>query len=224
MGKQASKTVVWDLPLRVFHWLLAASVVTAFIAVKAGNMYVHEKAGITVAALLAFRLVWGFAGSRHSRFRQFVTGPGEVLAYIHRRLGGDRSYHPGHAPTGGWATVLMLAVLAGMAGLGTMAQDDVLYEGPLAALAGEFSETATNLHHMGENLVIAVVVLHLLAILLYRRWFGIDLAPRMFHGGEDISAEAGAGDPAASNIGGLALMAALLALAHGLGMLGDRFY
>ena len=189
-------------------------------------MFVHEKAGISVAALVVFRVLWGFVGSRNARFAQFLAGPAAVIGYIRGRLGGDRAYHPGHAPTGGWATILILAVLAGMAGMGTMAHGEILYEGPLAGWAGDFSKTATRLHHMGERLVIAVVVLHLLAILAYRLWLKIDLLPPMIHGGEDTSARGrqDAGASFARQAAGLILLFALLAAAHGLGMMGNRFY
>ena len=221
MGKQAITPVVWDLPIRLFHWLLTISVIAAVGSVKAGNMFVHEKAGITVGALVAFRLVWGLIGSRHARFVRFVKGPAAVAAYVRARMGGDRKYHPGHAPTGGWATLLILVVLAAMASLGTMAHDDVLYEGPLAAWAGDFSNTATRLHHIGERAVIAVVALHLLAILGYRLWLKINLLPPMIHGGEDTAA---GGVSTAHQIAGVVLLAAMLAVAHGLGiMAGDRF-
>ena len=225
MGKQARKPVVWDLPLRLFHWLLTLSVIAAVASVKTGNMFVHEKAGITVATLVVFRLVWGFAGSRHARFAEFMTGPAAVLSYIRKRLAGDRAYHPGHAPTGGWATVMILAVLAGMATMGLMAEDDVLYQGPLAVWAGDFTKTATKLHHIGEKFVIAVVVLHLLALLVYRMWLKINLLPPMIHGGVDSAASANPKAPTASRqIAGVALLAAMLAVAHALGMIGFRLY
>lgn len=226
MRKQAKHPVVWDLPLRLFHWLLVLSVIAAVGSVKTGNMFVHEKAGITVAGLVVFRLVWGLVGSRHARFSRFVRGPLAVAAYIRKRLGGDRAYHPGHAPTGGWATVLMLAVLAGMASLGLMANDDVLYQGPLASWAGDFSGTATTLHHIGERFVIAVVVLHLLALLAYRVLLGINLLPPMIHGGEDNGPDGGSdsGTSTAYQVSGVVLLAAILAVGHGLGMGGLRYY
>ena len=226
MGKQANTPVVWDLPLRLFHWLLTVSVITSVVSVKAGNMFVHEKSGITLAALLVFRLIWGFAGSHHSRFSQFLTGPAAVLAYVRKRLGGDRAYRPGHAPTGGWATVLILAVLAVMAAFGLMAHDDVLYEGPLAAWAGDFSKTATEIHHMWAKLVIAVVVLHLLALLAYRLWLKINLLPPMIHGRADKGAAGGAKATVSTSrqVAGVVLLVAVLLAAHGLGTLGSRFY
>lgn len=217
-----SKSVeIWDIPLRLFHWLLMVSVIASIGSVKAGNMFVHEKAGISVAALLIFRVIWGFAGNRHARFAHFLTGPGRVIAYIKSRMGGERGIHPGHAPTGGWATMVILMVFAGMASMGLMAHDDVLYEGPLAAWAGDFTDTATRLHHLGEKLVFAVIAMHLLAMLIYRFWLKINLVPAMLHGGRD---EVRQPSSKTRQIAGVMVLAAVLITAHALGMSGERFY
>ena len=75
---------IWDLPLRLFHWLLVAAVVAAFVAAKIGGnaMVWHGRAGLLIIGLLVFRLVWGFAGSTHARFASFVRGPAAIRAYL----------------------------------------------------------------------------------------------------------------------------------------------
>lgn len=221
MSKTSAQAVIWDLPLRVFHWLLVAAVIASIASAKLGNTFVHEKAGITVAALVVFRLIWGFAGSHHARFARFLVGPGRVIGYLKARRDGDRQAHPGHAPTGGWATLVILLVFGAMASLGLMAHDDVLYEGPLAGWAGSFSTTATRLHHLGEKIVFAVIALHLLAMLAYGFLLKINLVPAMIHGGSDPAR------PPISwqhQLAGMVLLAGILAIAHSLGMMGDRFY
>jgi len=213
--------VVWDLPLRVFHWLLMASVIGAIVSAKIENMFLHEKFGLTVAGLVVFRIIWGISGSHHARFNRFMVPPPAVIAYIRARIAGARDHRPGHAPTGAYATILILLVLAAMAGLGLMSNDDVLYEGPLAAYVGDFTNTARTLHHRGEVVVFALIILHLAAILIYRAVLGIRLVPAMIRGGTDPQA------PPVSRrhqIAGLALMMALIGAMHLLSFLGNRFY
>ena len=212
---------VWDLPLRVFHWALAISVFAAIGSAKNGVMFVHEKAGLTVLGLVIFRIIWGFIGSHHARFNNFMTMPKAVWDYIQSRLKGDRGYHPGHAPTGAYATLAILMVLLAMASFGTMANDDVLYEGPLAAYVGDFTNQARRIHHMIEKLVFLIIALHLVAIAVYRFKLGIKLIPPMITGGrDDTIAQISRGH----QIFGLVLMAACVAATQSIGLLGDRFF
>jgi len=83
-ASEAMKIKVWDLPLRLFHWLLVAAVVTAFVSAKIGGnaMVWHGRAGLAVVGLLAFRIVWGFVGSTYARFVTFLHGPTTIRAYL----------------------------------------------------------------------------------------------------------------------------------------------
>ena len=184
MGKIEDEVggMIWDLPLRLFHWLLAVAVIVSIGSVKNENMFVHEKSGLTILGLLGFRLVWGLIGSHHARFVHFVKSPGEVISYIRGRFAGNRDHQPGHAPSGGYATMAILLVLSVMASLGLMANDDVLYEAPLAAWAGEFTQPASFWHRRIEVLIFAIIVLHLAAIATYRFLLGQNLIPAMIHG------------------------------------------
>ena len=213
--------IIWDLPLRVFHWLLMFAVIAAIASAKAGNLFVHEKAGISVLSLILFRVIWGFIGSHHARFANFLATPKAVFAYIKKRWAGDRKHYPGHAPTGAWATLAILLVLGGMGSFGLMAQNDILYRAPLADFVGEFSKTATNFHHIGERVVIAVIALHIIALLVYRYGLKIKLLPAMLHGGKD---EAAPPISKTKQIFGLVLLATILIIAHSLGMIGNRYY
>jgi len=215
---------VWDLPLRVFHWMLALSVFAAIGTAKNGAMYWHEKAGLTILGLLVFRLIWGVIGGHHARFQHFMTSPQRAIEYLREGLRekGERPHQPGHAPTGAYATIAIIAVLSMMVGFGLMANDDVLYEGPLAAFVGaSFSDTARFWHHNLEKAVFLLIALHLLAIAIYRFRFQVRLIPAMVHGGEDQSI------PAISKsrqIFGLILLALLIAASQSLSLLGDRFF
>jgi hypothetical protein len=108
---------VWDLPLRVFHWLLALSFAGAFLASEGeGVRDLHVVLGYTVAVLVAFRLVWGVAGSRYARFRSFAFGPQAVRAYLASLLARRPLHYVGHNPAGGWAIYALLALGDGLCG------------------------------------------------------------------------------------------------------------
>lgn len=197
------------------------AVIAAVGSAKNGFMYAHEKAGLTVLGLVGFRIIWGFVGSHHARFANFMVGPAKLLAYVKSRFAGDRSHTAGHAPSGAYATIALLVVLAVMAGLGTMSNDNVLYEGPLAAYVGDFTKDARLWHHRVEKLVFLLIAMHLLAIFIYRQVLKVKLIPAMIKGGEDETA------PPISpqrQVFGLVLMAVMLGLSHSLSLLGDRFF
>jgi cytochrome b len=152
--------------------------------------------------------------------------PRHVIGYIRSRLAGDKTRSPGHAPTGAWATILLLAVLGGMASLGTMAHNDVLFEGPLAATAngygaGGFSDTATDWHNALEPILFAVLAAHIVALLMYRLWLKINLVPAMVTGGEDKSPKPFS---KTHQITGVILLLAMIAAAQCLGLIGERYY
>ena len=158
---------VWDLPLRLFHWLLVAAVVTAFVSAKIGGnaMVWHGRAGLLIIGLLTFRLIWGFLGSTHSRFASFVRGPSAIRAYLRGRWHGL-----GHNPLGALSALAMLAVLCAQAATGLFANDDVAFEGFLYPLVGAaVSEKITGIHKLLEIAVILLVLAHLGAIAFYTR-------------------------------------------------------
>ena len=80
--KQDGRLIVWDLPLRLFHWGLAAAVIISVVSVNMGRMDIHERSGLTVLALVAFRIIWGFAGGHHARFVNFVRSPVAVIGWL----------------------------------------------------------------------------------------------------------------------------------------------
>ena len=113
---------VWDPLVRLFHWSLVAAVATAWLTADEVQP-VHEVAGYTVAGLVAFRLVWGFAGSRYARFAQFVKGPGATLAYLGAMLRGKERRHLGHNPAGAAMVLALLLTLSGTAFTGWLMAD-----------------------------------------------------------------------------------------------------
>ena len=135
---------VWDLPTRLFHWLLAGTFAGAWLTADSERWIgVHVTLGYTFAGLIAFRLLWGFVGTRHARFSSFVKGPRAVLAYFGSILKGKPQHHVGHNPAGGWAilALLGLGIVTSVAGFLTY-QDygghwlEELHEGAASAMLG----------------------------------------------------------------------------------------
>ncbi|HEY5762782.1 MAG TPA: cytochrome b/b6 domain-containing protein, partial [Rhodocyclaceae bacterium] len=123
--------LVWDWPLRVFHWTLATLVVVSIVSGQVGGNWIdwHSRSGIAIVGLLAFRLAWGVIGSTHARFLSFVCGPRTILAYLRGEWRGI-----GHNPLGALSVLGLLSVLAAQAGTGLFGNDDIAFNGPLYAL------------------------------------------------------------------------------------------
>jgi cytochrome b len=161
---------VWDLPVRLFHWALVALILVSFVTAQIGGnaMQWHEWSGLSVLALLLFRLLWGLVGSTYARFGSFVRGPRAALAYARALLRGEVPFFPGHNPLGGWMIVLLLASLLLQAGTGLFANDDVMIEGPFAQyVTKETSDLLTRVHHFNFNVLATLVALHVAAALFY---------------------------------------------------------
>lgn len=158
---------VWDAAVRLFHWTLVALVVTAVVTAQLGGnaMVWHMRSGFAILALVLFRILWGFAGSRHARFASFVRGPGEVIAYLRAFAGGAHPTFAGHNPLGGWSVVALLVVLLAQATTGLFSNDDIATDGPLVKLVSKaLSDTITGLHHRNAWLIGGLVALHLGAV------------------------------------------------------------
>ncbi len=161
---------VWDLPTRLFHWLLVALVIASFATGKAGGnaMRYHEWSGLGILTLLVFRLAWGLIGSRPSRFAHFLKGPGTVVRYAATLLKRDAPAHLGHNPLGGWSVALMLLSLLVQAGTGLFANDDIATTGPLAARVSKvMSDRITSVHHLNHDIILVLVAVHVAAVLFH---------------------------------------------------------
>lgn len=200
---------VWDLPLRLFHWLLVATVTAAVLTGQIGGnlMLWHGRLGILITGLIAFRLAWGLVGSTHSRFASFVRGPAAIIAYLR---GGWHGL--GHNPLGALSVLGLLTVLGLQAAGGLFANDDIAFQGPLYGLVSkDTSDWMTGLHRKGFWLVLALVVLHIAAIVFYTRVKGEKLVGAMLTGQQEV----GDHQPAEAPTGGGAL-ALVFALAVGI--------
>lgn len=193
---------VWDLPLRLFHWLLVllviGSAVTGQFSADLGPWAArwHLLSGYGVLGLLLFRLLWGFAGSTYARFASFVRGPRAVLDYCREVLGRRPARpYPGHNPLGGWSVLAMLGCLAVQVGCGLfLADEDLGIEGPLAKhVAARTSDGLALVHQAGFYLLLALIATHLGAIAFYHFAKGDQLVKPMLSGDKDMPAgQAGA--------------------------------
>jgi cytochrome b len=173
---------LWDLPTRLFHWLLVAAIFASWLGHEQEWINLHLWSGYTVLVLVGFRLSWGFVGSAHSRFGDFMQSPAVVWRYWR----GSESARPGHNPAGGWAVLTMLLVILVQALSGLFNSDGLLFEGPLYhALDSSWTDKLGALHEQGFWVLLGLVALHVGAILYYQ--FGspaANLIGPMLTGGE----------------------------------------
>jgi cytochrome b len=204
---------VWDLPTRLFHWVLAATLVGSVVTAKIGGnaMVWHTRLGLLVLALLVFRLVWGFVGGHWSRFGAFTYGPASVRDYLRGDSGPEGRFDVGHSPLGALSVFALLVVLLVQVATGLVADDEVATVGPL----NRFVEVATGLkatawhERVGQYLIIALVVTHVGAVLYYLQAKGRNLIAPMWHGDKRLAP----GTPASADGWRQRVLAAVLILA-----------
>jgi cytochrome b len=189
---------IWDLPTRLFHWILVILLFASWLSAWRDWMKVHVVCGLTVLTLLLFRLIWGLVGSDTARFSHFLKSPAAVLRHLVHLLRREPDTETGHNAAGGWMVIVLLALLCVQVGTGLCSNDDILVEGPLAESVGkERSDWLTHIHHVNFTLIEIAIALHVLAIITYRvlkgqnlllpmitgkkRLPGATRAPRMMH-------------------------------------------
>ena len=181
-GEQA----VWDLPVRLVHWLLAGLIAFSWWSVHNHHTDWHIWSGCAILTLLIFRILWGFVGSSTARFATFVRGPRAIASYFRGTWFGI-----GHNPLGALSVLALFAALAVQVSLGLISEDeDGIYMGPLAKLVSiDTSDKARDIHEFWFNVILGLVVLHLLAILYYRLR-GKDLTLPMITGRAELEPDA----------------------------------
>lgn len=181
---------VWDLPTRVFHWLLAATVLGSIGTAWAGAMQWHFRCGLMALSLLAFRLLWGFVGGRWSRFASFVYAPGTVMRYLRGETKPAEQLDVGHTPTGALSVFAMLLLLLVQIGTGLVADDEIANIGPLNRfVTSATAASATSWHKsVGQYAILLLLVLHIGAIVWYRMKKRQDLIGPMLNGDKPLPA------------------------------------
>ncbi|MFA7587587.1 MAG: cytochrome b/b6 domain-containing protein [Novosphingobium sp.] len=173
---------VWDLPTRLFHWLTVLLVAFSWWSAENREMAWHQLSGLAVFGLVIFRLAWGVMGGSTARFANFLSGPGAVMEYL--RGSAARARQIGHNPLGALSVLALLGFLLFQTISGMFASDvDGLESGPLSFLISfEQSRTATEWHEISFNLLLAMIALHLVAIVYYRLARGRNLVRPMITG------------------------------------------
>jgi len=190
--------LVWDAPVRLFHWLLVLSFAGAWLTAESESLHLlHITLGYTAGGLVLFRLLWGFVGSRWARFSSFVRGPGAVLAYVKALAARQPPHHTGHNPAGGWAVLALLGLMAATVGLGWATEMELL------------PASLEEAHEAAATALLCVVGVHLLGVLLGSLAHRENLVRAMFSGRK----RAAPGDAIASQRWRVALGLLLLVLA-----------
>lgn len=161
---------VWDLPVRVMHWGLVLAVLGAWLTRELeGDWFAwHVRCGYAVLVITATRILWGFVGTRHARFGDFVRGPRAILRYLREGTDRDGQRIAGHNPLGALMVLAMLAMLLVQAALGLFANDQVMSTGPLFGhVSAETSDRLTSLHKQLFDVIVAAIAVHVVAALFY---------------------------------------------------------
>jgi cytochrome b len=200
---------VWDPLVRLFHWTLVAAFVVAYLTGEEESM-VHIYAGYYIAGLLLFRVIWGFVGTRHARFSDFIASPGRTVRYLKGMFAGTPEHYVGHNPAGGWMIIMLLVslVLTTWTGLEYYGLEG---HGPLAAVSVELAPVATaladdddryehgehgdgegghspeeefweELHEFFANFTVLLIVIHVAGVLVAGRLHGENLVRAMITG------------------------------------------
>ncbi len=192
MTNKATTFQIWDLPTRLFHWLLVLLMAVSWYTGEEGLMDWHMRSGYAILTLIGFRVLWGLLGSRTARFTDFVKGPRAISAYGRALIARRPPRIFGHNPLGAVMIVALLLLASLQAGTGLFANDDIFSEGPLTHLVSkETSDQLTIIHKTSFNLLLACVVIHAAAALAYRYLLKEDLITPMITGRTTLVPEEG---------------------------------
>lgn len=168
-GAGLAELKVWDGAVRLVHWSFVLLLPALWGSAEWGNMEVHRQLGIVMLGLVAFRIIWGFLGSETARFASFVAGPARIRDYLRRSRAGEPLAIIGHNPLGAISVLALLGLLAAQVTIGLFTQDvDGLESGPLTKyISYETADAMREWHELGFNLILAMVAVHIAAILFY---------------------------------------------------------
>src|ERR1700729_2881884 len=147
MGTAPRIVLVWDIPIRVFHWLMVGLVPAAYATWRLNWMVWHGRVGDALLTLLLFRLLWGFFGGETARFSRFLTSPRLAFRHLKYAFRREPDRQVGHNPAGGWMVLLLLALLLVETLTGLYVANDIADEGPLTEMAPAWLANAIESSH-----------------------------------------------------------------------------
>ena len=214
MGTAPRVVLVWDAPIRVFHWLIVALVAAAYATWRLNWMVWHGWVGDAVLALLLFRLLWGFFGGETARFSRFLTSPRTAVQHLKYSLRREPDRQVGHNPAGGWMVLLLLALLLAETMTGLYVANDIADEGPLTAVVPAWAADAIeSAHAILWDALLSAIVLHVLAIAGFAAIKGQNLLRPMITGTKVLPASIAAPRTGSPVRAGLLLLGCAVATA-----------
>ena len=214
---------IWDLPTRLFHWALLVCVVGLLITGNVGGAWMewHFRFGYCVMTLLLFRIVWGLVGGKWSRFASFIYSPKSLMDYLSGRAKPEHS--AGHSPLGALSVFGLLAFLALQVGTGLISDDEITNAGPLTRFVKNATVSLATWWHkeVGNKVIVAMIVLHIAAILIYLWKKKQNLILPMIQGDKQMAQAVEASkDTAGSRVAALVVLAVCAAVVFWVQSLG----
>ncbi len=179
------KTLIWDIPVRVFHWALVVLIGISWYTMEVSfNPDIHMLSGYAILSLLMFRTIWGLIGPAYARFNSMLYHPKVILEYAKSLFSARKSSYAGHNPLGGIAVIVMLILLLvqTISGLFVFDESDFVW-GPLSGkVSPGLSATLTTIHYTNVDILLGFIGLHIAAVLYYQFFKKEKLLIAMFTG------------------------------------------
>ena len=188
---QPKKTMVWDLPIRLFHWMMVLAFTLAWATHEdSRHLDIHTISGYTFFGLLLFRLIWGVVGSHYARFSEFSYAPSEVLLYLRSLLGSGVKHYIGHNPAGAWAIFILLTLGLLLAITGVIVLGGEEQQGLLAGyISFDQSAPFSMLHEALAWSMVVLIVVHVSGVLIESLLHRENLISAMFRGTKWIAGQ-----------------------------------
>ena len=176
---------VWDLPIRLFHWLLVFCIAGSLISVNLGGNAIqwHARFGYCILTLLVFRIIWGFIGSTHARFASFFPTRQGLLNYLQ----GQGPQYLGHNPLGALSVFALLFALSIQVSTGLFVDDEIAFQGPFAKYVSNSTVSLlSRIHDANQVVIYTLIAIHIAAIIYYKKYKGKNLVKPMLDGDKEI--------------------------------------